>query len=64
MGCRCAERGRQIRAAVTAASRGQFRAAGADLSAASRSLAQDAKSGALTQEARRLAATKLALRRR
>lgn len=64
MGCRCSERARQIRTATAAASRGDFATAREQIAAAGRSLAQDARSGALAKEARRLAGSRLTLRRK
>lgn len=64
MGCRCSERASQIRAAAGAAMRGDLATTRAQLSAAGRSFTEDARSGALAREARRLAAAKLTPRRR
>lgn len=63
MGCRCSERARQIRTAAGAAVRGDFSTTRRELAAASRTFADDARSGALAREARRLAAAKLTRRR-
>lgn len=63
MGCRCSERARRIRTAASAAVRGDFSTTRRELAAASRTFAEDARSGALAKEARRLAAAKLIRRR-
>lgn len=63
MGCRCSERARQIRTAAGAVLRGDVATARTHVAAASRSLAEDARSGALAREARRIAAARLAPRR-
>lgn len=64
MACRCSERRAQLKAAGSSLLKGDVRGAGAQVSAAGRTLADDARSGALAKEARRLAASKLTLRRR
>lgn len=47
MACRCAERGQQLRRAVSSLTRGDVKTAARDVAAAGKSLAQDVRSGDL-----------------
>lgn len=51
MGCRCKERGQALSSAAAALARGQVRGAGERLAFVGRTLAQDARSGALKEAA-------------